>query len=108
MAAISALAPPQPPDGPGPFALSEPGLLESTLEAAGLGPVESGEVPVQVKYPEPQTACRALMASGMSVRAIQHSGEERVRRAILEALDAFRTDTGSYRIQNRFRLVIAT
>jgi hypothetical protein len=49
----------------------------------------------------------ALLAGGTGARAIQHSGEQRVRGAIREALVQFCTDTGEYRIQNRFRFVIA-
>jgi hypothetical protein len=82
MAAIGALAPPQSPGGPGPFALSEPGAVESALQAAGLRPIDAGEVPIVLSYPEAETACRAFLAGGGSARAIQHSGEERVRRAM--------------------------
>lgn len=105
MAAISALAPPQPPGGPGPFALSAPGVLESVLETAALRPVDRGEIPRVSDYPDAEAACRALLAG--SALAIRHSGEERVRQAILEALEAFRVETGGYRIENRFRFVIA-
>jgi SAM-dependent methyltransferase len=85
MAALSALAPPQPPDAPGPFALSAPGRVEAVLEAAGLRLVERGEVAVIVAYADAEAACRAMMAGSAGVRAVQHSGEERVRQAILEA-----------------------
>jgi len=107
MDAISALAPPQPPDAPGPFALSGTGEVESLLEAAGLRPVDRGEVPIVVDYPDAEAACRAMMAGSGGVRAVQHSGEERVRQAILELLEEFRVGTGGYRIENRFRFVIA-
>ena len=107
MAAISALAPPQPTDAPGPFALSKPGVLESALLSAGLYVVDEGEVPIVVNYPDGDTACRAMMAGSGGVRAVQHSGEERVRQTILQALEAYRTGTG-YRMENRFRFVIAT
>jgi len=107
MAAISALAPPQPPDAPGPFALSAPGVLESVLEAAGLRPVERGEVPIVVAYPDDGAACQALLAGSAGARAMQHSGEARVRQAIRAALEEFRVETGGYRIENRFRFIIA-
>jgi SAM-dependent methyltransferase len=107
MAAISALAPPQPAAAPGPFALSEPGVLESALESAGVQPVESGEVPIVVDYPDGATACKAMMAGSAGVRAVQHSGEERVTQAILHALGPYRSGTGGYRMENRFRFVIA-
>jgi SAM-dependent methyltransferase len=107
MAAISALAPPSPADAPGPFALSKPGVLESALNSASFQPVDSGEIPILVEYPDGETACRAMMAGSGGARAVQHSGEERVRQTILEALQAYRSQTGGYRLQNRFRFVIA-
>jgi len=107
MAAISALAPPQPPEAPGPFALSAPGRVEAVLEAAGLRTTERGEASIVVAYPDADAACRAMMAGSAGVRAVQHSGEDRVRQAILEALEPFRMETGGYRLENRFRFVIA-
>jgi hypothetical protein len=70
-------------------------------------PVDRGEILVVLHYPTAEAACRAFMAGGGGARAIQHSGEERVRRAIVQALEGFRTETGDYRIENRFQLVIA-
>jgi SAM-dependent methyltransferase len=107
MAVVSALAPPQPPDAPGPFALSAPGRVEAVLEAAGLRPMERGEVPIVVDYADAEAACRVMLAGSAGVRAVQHSGEDRVRQAILEALEQFRVETGGYRLENRFRFVIA-
>jgi SAM-dependent methyltransferase len=107
MAAINALAPPQPMDGPGPFALSGPGVAKSVLESAGLRAVDRGEVPVVSEFPDAEAACRAMMAGSSGARAIAHSGEQRVRQAILEALEEFRLETGGYRIENRFRFLIA-
>jgi len=107
MAAISALAPSQPPDAPGPFALSKPGALESALESAGFKSVATGEIPIEVGYPDGDTACKAMMAGSAGVRAVQHSGEERVKQTILQALEEYRSDTGGYRMANRFRFVIA-
>jgi SAM-dependent methyltransferase len=107
MAAISALAPPSPADAPGPFTLSKPGVLESALKSAGFQLVDSGEIPIVVEYPDGDTACRAMLGGSGGVRAIRHSGEERVRQTILEALEAYRSETGGYRMENRFRFVIA-
>ena len=107
MAAIATLAPPLPPDAPGPFALSPPGVLESALEAAGLRVLERGDLPVIFDFPDVATAARALMASGGTARAVQHSGEDRVRQALLGVLETFCTETGECRIQNRFRFLIA-
>jgi hypothetical protein len=77
------------------------------LEAAGLRPVEAGDVPIEVEYPDAEAACRGMLAGSGGARAIQHSGEERVWQTLLEALEEFRIDSGRYRFRNRFRYVIA-
>ena len=107
MAAIAALAPPQSADGPGPFALSASGAVEAALEAAGFHPIDRGQISIVLDYPNAEAASRAFMAGGGSARATQHSGQERVRRAIGEALEGFRAATGDYRIENRFQFLIA-
>jgi hypothetical protein len=48
-----------------------------------------------------------MMAGSAGVRAIQHSGEARVREAILERLEACRVASGGYRFENHFRYLIA-
>lgn len=107
MAAIGALAPSQLAGGPGPFALSAPGAAESALEAAGLQLLDRGEMSVVLTFPTVELASQAFLAGGTGARAIQHSGEERVRGAMREALAGFQTNTGDYRVENRFRFMIA-
>jgi SAM-dependent methyltransferase len=107
MAAVGALAPPQPASGLGPFALSAPGAAESAIEVASLHLLDRGEISIVLTFPTVEAACQAFLAGGTGARAIQYSGEQRVRGAIREALTEFRTETGEYRIQNRFRFLIA-
>lgn len=107
MAVISALAPSQPPGAPGPFALSDPGVAEAVVEAAGLRLVDRDEITVVLHYPDAEAVCRAMMAGSGGMRAIQHVGAERVRQVTLGALEPFRVETGGYRFENRFRFVIA-
>jgi SAM-dependent methyltransferase len=107
MATIGALAPAPSPDGPGPFALSTPGVIESALDASGLRTVDRGDAAIVLVYPNAEAACRALMAGSGSARAIQHVGEAQVRQAILKALEGFRTEAGDYQIKNQFRFFIA-
>lgn len=106
MAAVSALAPPQPPGAPGSFALSDPGVLQSTLRSASLQPIDSGVIAVVLDYPDAEAVLRAMMTGGAGARAVQHVGAEQVRRVILERLEEFRVENG-YRFVNRFQFVIA-
>jgi SAM-dependent methyltransferase len=105
--AIASLGPPVSPDAPGPFALSAPGRAESVLEAAGLHVLERGEVPTVFSFHDIETALTALTASGGAARAIQQSGEERVRETLRAALAELPDETGAIRMQNRFRFLIA-
>lgn len=107
MAAVGALAPPAPPNSPGPFALSAPGAAERALEAAGWRLVDRGEMQVVFEYPDEESACRVAMAGSSGIRAVQHVGEERVRQAILAELEQFRVETGGFRTENLFRFLIA-
>jgi hypothetical protein len=107
MATIGALAPSQSAGGPGPFVLSAPGAAESVLEAAGLQLLDRGEMSVVLTFPTVELASQAFLAGGTGARAIQHSGEERVRGAMRETLAGFQTNTGDYRVENRFRFMIA-
>jgi SAM-dependent methyltransferase len=95
---------PPPPDVP---ATGEPGVLEELARRAGLDPVVADEVGVPFEASDRETLERALLAPGGAVPAIEHSGEEAVRKAIVEAAAPFRRPDGSYRIENRFRYLIA-
>jgi hypothetical protein len=57
--------------------------------------------------PDQRTLERALLAGGGAVLAIEHSGEDAVRKALVEAAAPFQRPDGSYRFKNRFRYVIA-
>jgi SAM-dependent methyltransferase len=107
MEAMSSLAPSRPPDTPGPFALSAPGAAEAALQAAGLHLLDRGELPIVVAYPDAEAACRAMLQGSSGVRAVQHSGEARVREVILDGLAPYRTETGTYQLENRYRFLIA-
>jgi SAM-dependent methyltransferase len=103
-AVIEAL--PSPPPGEGPFALSAPGALESLVERAGLTVIGSGEVDCPKEYPEPGIAWRAFRSSGPLQGAIRAVGEEKIKTAVLKALEP-NTNGGKVRLENRFRYVTA-
>jgi SAM-dependent methyltransferase len=107
-AALGALMPPPPPGTPGPWALSEPGVLEDLAESAGLKPSGSQNVTIVLSFADRETALRALSAAGPAVRALRHAGEEAAHRAIAEAIAPCRMPDGSYALTNEFRFVTAT
>lgn len=106
--AVGSLLPPPPPGAGGPFALSDPGKVEALMEQAGLQPIDSGEVDCPFEYPDAETAWRAVSSAGPVIRAIRHAGEERTKQAIIDSLAPYKTHTGGYLQENKFRFVIAT
>ncbi len=107
LGALGALLPAPAPGAPGPFALSDPGALERLAREAGLTPLENTVVECTWSYADLDTALRGLLAAGLAVRAIRHSGEEPVRQAVTTAIAPFRTLRSGYQIENRFRFLVA-
>lgn len=105
LAATSALLPPGTP-GPN-VSLSPDGAVEAFARQGGLNPIELEAVDTSWAYPDQDTALRGLLSAGVAMLAMQHSGEERVRQAVADAIAPFRTTTGSYELRNRFRYLIA-
>ena len=77
------------------------------MTKAGLTPTEVGDISCPWEYPSDNAALRGMLSAGPVVLAIKTSGEERVRAAVLEAIAPYRTATGGYRLQNKFRYVSA-
>lgn len=107
IAALGSLMPPPSSGAPGPFALSEGGTLATLVKQAGLMPMHTDDVECIWNYPELETALRGLLSAGPAVKAIQTSGEQKVREAVTDAIAPFEQSSGDYRLTNQFRYVIA-
>jgi SAM-dependent methyltransferase len=108
LAALRPLLPAPPPGAPGPFALSDEGALRKLAQDAGLSPVEVVDVECPFVYPDLATALRGLSASGVAVKAAALAGEDAVTKANTEMLVPFKKANGGYRIENKFRYLLAT
>lgn len=108
LAALRPLLPPPLPGAPGPFALSADGALEALVEQAGLTPKSVADVDCPFEYPDLETLLRGFLSAGPSVKAIQVSGEARVRDDVAAAMAPFRLSSGRYRLENTFRFLVAT
>ena len=60
-----------------------------------------------LEAPDQETLERTMLAAGGVVPALEHSGEAAVRRTIAAAAAPFRRADGSYRLENRFRYIVA-
>jgi SAM-dependent methyltransferase len=107
LAALGQLLPPPPPGAHGPFALSDEGELRRLVSEAGMTPLEVNAVSCPWFYKDSATALRGLMSAGPAVLAIQMSGEDKVKEAVLTSLEPFKTQDGGYLLQNKFLYILA-
>jgi SAM-dependent methyltransferase len=105
--ALAALLPPPPPGAPGPFALSDEARSKALVREAGLTPVAMADVDCPFAYPSLDIALRAMLSAGPAEKAIRAASVERAREAIASSIAPFRTATGGYRMNNKFRYLIA-
>jgi SAM-dependent methyltransferase len=105
--ALGALMPPPPPGAPGPFALSDGTKLKALASEAGLTPIEVVDVECPWIYPSLDVALRGMLSAGPAERAIRNSGMARAREAVTNAIAPYRTSSGEYRLNNKFRYLIA-
>jgi hypothetical protein len=105
--AMGSLLPPPPPGTPGPFALSEAGVMEAMLSKAGLKPGRAVDVDTPFDFKDDETGYRAMAASGNGIRAARVAGPDKLRAALLAALAPFKTASGSCHLDNKFRFVVA-
>lgn len=94
---------PPPPGTPGPFAPSDQANLKALASDAGFAPVAVVDVECPWAYPDLDTALRAKLSAGPAERAIRNSSMERARDAVSASIAAYRTPSGAYRLNNKFR-----
>jgi SAM-dependent methyltransferase len=106
-ARLRSLAPP-PPGTPAPLALSDPGVLESLMEKAGLTVVAGEEVACPFTFRDLDHAWTAHTSAGPLQKVIDIAGADAVRRVMDAVLEADRKPDGALRQDNVFRYVMAT
>ena len=94
------------PSAPPPPDLAEPGILEGLAAAAGLTPAETFDVSWSYDYADDNALTRSLLAAG-GVGDAAGPQEGEVRKALIDALAPFRTETGGYRLENTWHFLIA-
>ncbi len=100
---------PEPPSGGGPFELSAPGKLEELFEETGLNVIDSGEANCQFSYPDFETFWRGNVAAGPLQGVLRVISEEKLKSALYDAVEKFRTNNGGIHIQpNIFKYIVAT
>jgi hypothetical protein len=107
LAAVGSQLPPPPPGAPGPFALSEDQRLEKALQGAGLNILANDDIPNTWDYPDTATALEGLLSAGPATRAIEHSGYDKVKTAVSNALQPFTQTSGHVIFHNKSRVLLA-
>jgi SAM-dependent methyltransferase len=105
--AVGSMLPPPPPGAPGPFALTEDRRLETLLETAGFVIRNNDDIPTTWDFPDTATALRGLLSAGPAVKAIDHSGREKVEAAVLAAMAPYVQPDDRVVYHNKFRVVLA-
>ncbi len=99
--------PPRPPNAPPDPDFSQPGALEALAVEAGLNPETVFESSWAYTYSDDETLGRALVAPAGIAVVVGPERESEIKAAIVEGLAEYRTDEGSYRLDNEYRYLIA-
>ena len=106
--ALKPLLPSLAPHPSDPFALSEEAVLKNLVASADLTWLSMTDVDVTWQFDDTASALTAMLSAGPSILAIQASGRDPVAAALERAISPYRLANGGYRLENRFRFVIAT
>ncbi len=88
-------------------AIGQPGVAESMVEAAGLVVETRSSTTAVIELTDDETAWRALRSPGVALPCLEHTGEDEMRRRVLDAVVPFRATDGTYRLRNELVHVIA-
>lgn len=75
---------------------------------AGLSVRESGDGRSAFEFRDDETMLRQMTAAGGVERVTRAVGEQAERRTLLEAMEAFRTADGGYRLENAWHVAVAS
>lgn len=81
--------------------------LEELAQAAGLLPAEAGEVECRFTYPDREVLLKGLMSPAPLVEAEAKVGRDALEKAIVQAMERFKTASGGYSFSNKFRYLVA-
>lgn len=105
--AIGALLPPPPPGTPGPFALSEDGKMEGTLQSLDLKLQFKAAVACPMLFYSLEDGIKSFLGTGPGAIAVQHAGEKTVQQTLARALQPYHLTEDMHHLQNSFLLFIA-
>lgn len=102
--AVSSLLPPPPAGSPGPFALSQEGVMEAHCLNNGLKLQSKLNVNCPILYRNADEGVKSFMSTGPAAAALQFNEKATVEQTILKALRQFRVADDFHFLQNSFLL----
>ena len=105
--AIGTLLPPPPAGTPGPFALSEDGVMEGKLADRGLHLINRSVIDCPFIYPALGHGIKSFMGTGPAAAAIGNSNKNVVEETIAKAFEPYQVTDGIYYLHNQFLVFIA-
>jgi SAM-dependent methyltransferase len=99
--------PARPADAPPDPDLSQPGLLRSLAEQAGLTPETEFDSSWAFEFPDAESLGRAMVAVAGLATIAGPEREQELRTAIVHGLAPYHRADGSYRLENEYHYVIA-
>ncbi|MFK8057283.1 MAG: class I SAM-dependent methyltransferase [Saprospiraceae bacterium] len=96
------------PSGTESFALSKNRRLESIIKACGLKIIDNSNIASVWDYPNAETALKGLLSAGPIVKAIEHSGFDKVYEESIASISTYTQEDGRIVYKNKFRVVICS
>ncbi len=87
--------------------IAHPGVAESMVTNAGYEIVDHGSCPAMLEWPDDDIAWRAIASTGPAVPALQTANPAALREDLLESIQPFKDDRGTYRLFHEHRYVVA-
>jgi SAM-dependent methyltransferase len=87
-------------------AIGAPGVCESMLETAGFAVGERGATAAIIEASNAEDVWKTLRSPGVVLPSLEHVGEDALKCMVLDAVEPFRADDGSYRLVNELTHLI--
>jgi hypothetical protein len=104
--AVSSVVPPPPSDGNEQPTLSVRENLVSLVESGGFKVVDEKEVETPFIYSNAEDAWDAFRSAGLIINIIRKVGEDKIRNAVMPAIEQFEKADGNVMLQNCFRYLV--
>ena len=104
--AVGSVAPPTPPKANEPPTLAVKENLVALVESGGFRVVGGEDINSPIIYPNAEEAWQAVRSAGVIEAVARSTGEDKLRHAVMNAMEPFIKSDGSIFLQNCFRYLL--